>query len=140
MPFYAKAIQMTGKLTRARIKCETVKRSDIKPANINKIVSANNSKMNVKNVGKTILRLNENEIEVGDVLHVPDLVANLLSVNKIVEKGNSVMFNEIGCTIKNKNDDIVAHCSAKNCVYKFSVDNGVCMLGQQSENAMLWHK
>ena len=35
-----------------------------------------------------------------DVLFVPNLTCNLLSVSKAVEKGISVTFNECGCFIK----------------------------------------
>ena len=35
-----------------------------------------------------------------DVLFVPNLTCNLLSVSKAVEKGISVTFNECGCVIK----------------------------------------
>ena len=53
-------------------------------------------------------------------MYVPDLMANLLSVNKIVEKDNTVIFNkDNGCTIYNKLDDIVANCVPRDGVYKF---------------------
>lgn len=69
----------------------------IKSSTVKQIISANNAKMNVRNVGSLTLNLNKNNIEVKDVF-VPELVANLLSVNKIVENGNSVLFNKNGCT------------------------------------------
>lgn len=49
--------------------------------------------MTVECMGNTTLNLNE-KISVNEVLYVPDLVANLLSVYKIFEKGNTVVFNK----------------------------------------------
>lgn len=57
--------------------------------------------MPVNCVGNALLKVCEKEIEINNVLHVPDLVANLLSVQKIVEKGNNVSFDKNGCVIRN---------------------------------------
>lgn len=68
---------------------------------MNQITSANNAKLNVKGAGSTVLKLHNNEIPVNNVLHVPGLSANLLSVYHIASKGNSVTFDSNGCVIKN---------------------------------------
>lgn len=78
--------------------------SEMGPTNVNQIISASNTKTHVKSAGKALLKLNENEIEVTDVLYVPALAANLLSVCRAVNKGNSVLFDGNGCTIKNAVD------------------------------------
>ena len=66
--------------------------TNIKQMDTKNIVSANNCKMPVKCVGNMQLNLNNNVVDINNVLYVPDLIANLLSVNKIVEKGNTVIF------------------------------------------------
>lgn len=68
---------------------------------VDNIVSASDAKMQVKNIGDTTIKINSETIDIHDVMHVPGLVANLLSVSKIVERGNSVLFDNSGCTIKN---------------------------------------
>ena len=42
-----------------------------------------------------------------DVLYVPELTYNLLSVSKAVEKGITVTFNERGCVIKDTNQRLI---------------------------------
>lgn len=91
--------------------------------------------MNVKTVGNTMIKLNNNDIEVKNVLHVPDLVANLLSVNKIVENGNSVIFNEKGCIIKNNKNETLAICKPENGVYKFQENKKMCLLTKNNTSA-----
>lgn len=113
---------------------------DMKSVNVSHIVSANNAKMMVKSAGNAILNLNKTEIEVADVLHVPELAANLLSVCSIVEKGNSMLFDANGCTIKNDKNEIVATCKPKNGVYKFHGADGVCLLSKEKTSALTWHR
>lgn len=111
-----------------------------KPTQMRDVKSANNAKLQVKCAGDTVLRLNNVDIPVGNVLHVPDLSANLLSVFYIVSKGNSVLFDANGCTIKNIENEIIAQCQPENGVYKFGSNNGACMLTQQKESALVWHR
>lgn len=113
---------------------------NMKPAKVVDVTSANNAKLNVKGVGDTVLRLNDIEVPVNNVLHVPELSANLLSVFYIVSKGNSVTFDANGCTIRNTKSEIVAQCQPKNGVYKFSSNDGTCMLSRQNECAFIWHR
>lgn len=87
---------------------------------IKEIVVANNEKMQVSGTGRALLKLNENEIEVNNVLHVPELSVSLLSVSKMVENDNTVTFNKkYGCTIRNANNKIIASFRSENSVHKF---------------------
>lgn len=114
---------------------------NMKPTKVSDVTSANNAKLNVKGAGDTVLRLNNIEVPVSNVLHVPELSANLLSVFYIVSKGNSVTFDASGCTIRNTDNEIVAQCQPKNGVYKFSsIEETKCMLTRQKESALLWHR
>lgn len=70
------------------------------------IIAANNERMLVKYAGDSKLNLHGSEVSVENVLHVPNLAINLLSVHKIVSKGNTITFNENGCTIFNKENKI----------------------------------
>lgn len=107
---------------------------------IGDIVSASNSRMKVKCAGRATLKMNENEIDVEEVLHVPELSASLLSVSKMVEKGNSVIFNKDGCKIVNTQNALVAECKPMNGVYKFRGDGGMCMLAGKKDSAFTWHR
>lgn len=48
-----------------------------KNANVSPITTANNDKMQVEKVGSACLNLNNIDIEVKDILHVPNLAVNL---------------------------------------------------------------
>lgn len=48
------------------------------------IMCANNQLMEVKAIGETKLKLKCEDVSLKEVLHVPDLGVNLLSVSKIV--------------------------------------------------------
>lgn len=112
----------------------------IRPTNVSQILSANDAKLVVKGAGKTTLQLNANDVEVSNVLYVPGLTANLLSVCGMVQKGNSVMFDRNGCTIKNARNETIAHCKPDNGVYKFCAGEGTCMLTNGKESALTWHR
>lgn len=97
---------------------------------------------NLKRYGrkKYVYTVNGIEIEIKDILHVPDLSVNLLSVSKMVKRGNSVLFDKNGCTIKNANNEIVAQCKEENGVYPLYEDAGTCMNTVQADDAFLWHR
>lgn len=86
---------------------------NVRSTNSMEIMCANKEKMQVKAVGDTALNLQENDVALNGVLHVPTLGVNLLSVSKIVEKGNTVFFDSKGCTIKNTEGKIVVHVNWK---------------------------
>ena len=58
----------------------------------------------------------EKQILLTDVLFVPDLDMNLISVGKLIQKGATIDFNEHGCTIA-KGKQIAAMASRKNGLY-----------------------
>lgn len=61
---------------------------------VDSITAANNQSMKVKSMGKLNVTYKQNEFELHDVLHIPKLSVNLLSVTKMVENGNSVTFQK----------------------------------------------
>lgn len=114
--------------------------SDLRSSDIGEITIADSAKMRVTKSGRAILQLDEKQIDVNNVLHVPRLAANLLSVSQIVKQKNSVTFDENGCTIRNKANEIVARCTENNGLYKFKNASGMCMLSKQNTNAFTWHR
>lgn len=105
------------------------------------IITANNARMPVKYAGDGKLNIGHGDIEITDVLHVPNLGTNLLSVQKIVSKGNSVVFDEKGCTIYNKNGSVIANCVQENGVYKLTANMAACFTSNTKiESAMTWHR
>lgn len=111
----------------------------LRSTEVKQIKSANNAKLDVKAAGSINMKMKQNAIEVQNVLYVPELAANLLSVSNLVRKGNTIVFDENGCTIRNMNKEIVANCKAENGVYKFKT-SGMCMLARQKCSAITWHR
>lgn len=63
----------------------------------------------------------EYTIDVNNVLCVPNLTTNLLSVSRIIASGNKVVFNQHGCLIYNSQNDCVGEALLENGVYRLIV-------------------
>lgn len=117
--------------------------SEQKTADTDGIKAANNSRMEVKSTGNCNLNIGEKYVQVTDVLHVPNLSANLLSVYKIVCQGNTVVFDANGCHIYNSDGKEMATCKPENGTYKIRAKPrlGNCMVAKSNEsNSLLWHR
>lgn len=96
---------------------------------------ANSDGMRLNGVGNTVLSVGDTEIVANNVLHVPNLSVNLLSICKILELGNTVVFTRNGCVIKNEDGATLARCIAENGVYKLMVKKSSCLLAAKAETA-----
>lgn len=115
--------------------------SNCKHSPVIDIQAANDSKLLVKCAGDTTLKLNSEEVSVKNVLCVPDLTANLLSVYRMVKAGNKVVFDEDGCTIFDKQNVPFLNCKPQDGVYKLKMSTRTCLLSKQEQNtALTWHR
>lgn len=117
--------------------------SETKTTSAKEIVAANNAKMSAFQSGKVTLRVNESNIEVNDVLHVPELSANLLSISKIVKSGNRVTFDKDGCSIYNGSNVRLALLKETDGVYRLRSEKIECLLSPGSSttvSAIDWHR
>jgi hypothetical protein len=76
-----------------------------------------------------------------NVLYVPKINQNLVSVGQLIESGYSIFFNDGVCDIKDKNRVLLL--SAKMMNRSFNVNwNEVCLSANTYENdeSVLWHK
>ncbi|SOV04777.1 uncharacterized protein UDID_17184 [Ustilago sp. UG-2017a] len=64
------------------------------------ICTAGNERLQVKAIGDTSLRVGDVTIQLLDVLYMPKLNSNLLSVQGLIENGARVTFDEFGTIIK----------------------------------------
>lgn len=94
--------------------------------------------MIVKSEGKVRIKIGDNEIEVNNVMYIPKISVNLLSISKMVEQGNSVLFDNYGCTIKNRKGDTIAHCKATDGVYKLCMKSETCLITAKSTEQPTW--
>ncbi len=111
-----------------------------KPSHIKEIVVANNSKLSVNCSGKSTLQINQEGIEVRDVLHVPNLATNLLSISKMAEKGNKIIFDGKWCTVYDNKGCKIAESKAQNGVYLLKSSQERCMMSNNVIDARTWHR
>lgn len=111
-------------------------------SDINEVLTASDNNLEVKCMGRVNLKISNNNVEVNDCLHVPDLSVNLLSVSSIVKNGNKVIFDASGCTIFNANNAIVAQCNETDGVYKLRVSAvSRSMFSKVNHNNLVkWHR
>lgn len=96
---------------------------NIKKSHITDVSVANSENMNVTGVGDMKIKLKGREVDVKNVLLVPGLSTNLLSVSQMIQNGNSVMFDNNGCRVLSKNNEIIAKAENFSGIYKFELEN-----------------
>ena len=120
---------------------EWIKHANYTPC-LSEITVANNTKVPVLCSGNVRISTNCNyDIMVKDVLCIPSLTTNLLSVNQLIKNGNKVVFEASQCYIRNKNNELVATAVSTNGVYKLNIKVADCMLAAPAvASAELWHR
>lgn len=116
------------------------------------IIIANNERIKIEGKGDIILKLNvDNRIEkvlIKNVIYVPDICTNLISVKQLTNEGYSVHFTKRLCRIKNCGGQTVAVAKADKRMYNLCVNNEVerAYLTRTSkdkrseDNGYLWHR
>lgn len=118
---------------------------ELTASSISEITAANSSRMKVAGVGDIELVVQQNggvrAIKTRNVLCVPDLMANLLSVSKIVESGNTIKFVPTGCQIFDCNSKMIATATLVNNLYRLDAVSGTCMIAApRSVEIDVWHR
>lgn len=108
---------------------------------IREIVVANKESVPVLCTGNvqiaTVTCDSEYDITVENVLCVPALTTNLLSVSQLIQKGNKVDFSEENCKVYNKSGHLVATATLTNGVYKLNMPDTTVALAVSAET---WHR
>lgn len=126
-------------------KCKHLLKNETLPQ-IRTIKVANDKALTVESSGQlTLDTCNEkgesNKILFQNVLFVPELVTNLLSVSQIVNNGGEVKFNHKGCIILNKDKKIVATATLINNMYRLNLTHGQAYISDvDKEDFYLWHQ
>lgn len=109
---------------------------------LSEITVANNMKVPVLCSGDVLITTDRKyDITIKDVLCVPSLTTNLLSVSQLIKNGNSVVFDDNNCYIRNKMNKLVATAESINGVYKLKTNETECMLAAPAvASAELWHR
>lgn len=87
-------------------------------SNKNEIITANNGIMSIECAGevseKIIVDKESRNLTIKNVLYVPDIVANLLSVGEIVKNDNVIIFSKNGCKVYDSSRKVIATGSLVN--------------------------
>lgn len=118
---------------------------DEKPPPIKTIRVANNKELRVESCGKVNIHVKStngstNRIQVTNVLYVPELSTNLLSVSNIVNNKCNVKFDCKGCYLYNKDNVEVAMATLVNNMYKLNVVSVQAFLSTTNDDFYLWHQ
>lgn len=120
---------------------------EIKTPPIQSIKVANNSAVTVQKMGNLDLNLccddgKVNPVQVRDILFIPELSTNLLSVSQLAKNGCRVNFHSTGCNIYNKEKHLVATASLINNMYKLNTIGGDAYISaaDSTESLDIWHR
>lgn len=112
---------------------------------ISEIMIANKATIPVFFAGETNITTTvgsqKHNIKVQEVLFVPELTTNLLSVSQIIKNGNSVRFDESCCRIYNKQNILIAVADLVENVYRLNIEkSGKCLLATSAVTDIVWHR
>lgn len=117
------------------------------PSSIKRIRVADNKELSVESSGQVSLdtyndKGHEKKVLFNNVLYVPELATNLLSVSQIIHSGGQVIFDKTGCVIMNSKNQIVATASIINNMYRLNTPGGgyACMSDVEKQDIFLWHQ
>lgn len=113
--------------------------SDFKMVNCPDISIANKELLPVKGCGTAHIIVNGIDIAIKNVLFVPTLGANLLSVGAMTEAGNVVSFGKNGCEVHNARGDLLIRARVYNGIYKVDARHIQCMLAS-NDKTVDWHR
>lgn len=104
---------------------------------------ANDTKLKVSSTGRCFVDIRDGSeaVPINDVLHVPELSVNLLSVAQMVDNGFTLIFNADGCRILDSSNNLFGTGRREN---KLFVLNTTKFYGLSAasvkNNSTLWHR
>lgn len=117
---------------------------------IQNIRIADNKILQVESCGNVEIRVpasngTVDKIQVRNVLYVPELKTNLLSVSNIIMSGCKIEFGTNGCQIYNKFGNSVARAKQINGMYRLNTiicqdSSATAMVAETDEDTYMWHQ
>lgn len=110
------------------------------------IIVANNMTVPVVCAGNTqittLVNNSQFDIKVNNILYIPNLTTNLLSVSQLIAKRNKVTFKSDVCYIHNQRNELIGTANLKNGVYKLNTvkSEKVLAAAVQTTDAKQWHR
>lgn len=116
---------------------------DIREDQQSTITTANDKELLSNTIDKTDLNLTVNnevtQIEARDVLYVPVITANLLSISQMVKNHHIVLFDSNGYRTMDKKGNLLATATEKEGIYKLDQIKK-SYIANISDDHTLWHK
>jgi len=114
------------------------------PPTYRKVRFADNSSLTAEGVGRVVLRdLDEREIIVEDVLYVPGLKTNLMSLGQLREKGFTMTMENKYLSIFDQNKKVVVQASlSQNRIFRIGMKTlkHQCFTVSDNKVEWLWHQ
>lgn len=88
-------------------------------------------------------KLSSDECVLSEVLYVPDVCKNLLSVNAIVENNGEVLFTKRGVKIMKNGNTVIEGSRSENGLFTANlnvIQNPCALLASSEEKCLLWHQ
>lgn len=109
------------------------------------VIMANNEKVPVNCKGTCNLDIiidNKKATVTADVMYVPELSTNLLSVGQMAKNGKVIVFDDRQCRIFDKCNQLIATATLEKDMYKLDLDKSVCCSfgSVVKDNFELWHR
>ncbi|XP_017465525.1 PREDICTED: uncharacterized protein LOC108358602 [Rhagoletis zephyria] len=111
------------------------------------IIVGDNGRLNVECAGDVRMTMSTNgnayneQVTVKDVLCIPNIFANLMSVSQMAKTGKTLVFNDKNCRIFNENYKLIATAPLVNDLYRLSCTtqrNATALTA--TVNRSLWHR
>lgn len=103
---------------------------------------ANEEKIQAEGKGDITVQFSDRNggllVDLTDVLFVPNLVANILSVGKLVEKGLKITFISNEARISKVNGEVILIAFSKNRLYE--IEEQTLTVKLMNENLSVWHR
>lgn len=118
---------------------------NVREPSVKTITVANREPLPVKGTGEISVKISQGgEIQLRNVLYVPGLAANLISVSTITKSGYRVTFNEKGCNVSDVNGKIICSATLSNKLYALDMHpkEEIAHLASdkvKSSDISLWH-
>lgn len=119
---------------------------NIRPSPVKSIRIADNTFLRAECCGDVTIRVpakdGYNKIQVREVIYVPELATNLLSVSKILKANCKIEFSKGGCTIFNQMGREIARADEIDDTYRLKIYNDTvnAMSAVTEDDTYLWHQ
>jgi len=105
-----------------------------------KVKIGNGTHLKVEGKGTVAIETHSNFKLISDVLYVPEINQNLLSVSQLLDRGYKVLFEDISCVIEDTEGTEVFNIQMKGKSFVLDFKKEQVVVHKEVNNSMLWQK